>query len=247
MKIPSIIAALVMAGLAVRAADAAPPFAALLRAHKFVEAERAGDAALARDPTDPDALVAKVEAIVALDPQQRADEALRLAERCVTAHPQQSSCYLAAGNALGAKARHAGPLAAMGYAKSIRDDFLKAVELDPRNTDARFALLDYYMEAPRVVGGGAGRAHALAAQTETIDPVAARLMQAQFALADRQDAQAETILLAVHTGNDEMSADRQRDLLLKLGQRYQATGKPGDSERILRIVRQRFPGSDPAP
>lgn len=244
MKTRSRIAVAALAGLAVCAAQARSQFAPLLRAHKYAEAERIADADLARDPLDADALIAKADAIVALDPDGRADEAVKLGEQCVAAHPQHSGCYLAAGNALGAKARHAGPLAAMGDATRIRDDFLKAVELDPRNTDARFALLDYYIQAPRLVGGGKARARALAAQTEAVNPAAARLMQAQLALADKDEAQAEAILLAVQPGRDDMVADRQRDLLAALGQHYQAAGKHADSERILNILRQRFPASD---
>jgi tetratricopeptide (TPR) repeat protein len=247
MKTRSTIAAAALAGLVVCAAAAATPFASLLRAHKFAEVERIASARLASDPTDPDALIAKANAIVALDPDGRTDEAVRLSEQCVAAHPQHSGCYLASGNALGAKARHAGPMSAMGYATKIRGDFLKAVELDPRNTDARFALLDYYMQAPRLVGGGKARAQALAAQTEAVNPAAARLMQAQLALAQKNYAKAQATLLAVQPGGDEMVADRQRELFVALGQRYQADGNRADSQRIFHIVQQRFPDSDAAP
>jgi tetratricopeptide (TPR) repeat protein len=246
MKTRSTIAAATLASLVVCAATAATSFASLLRAYKFAEVERIASARLASDPTDPDALIAKAAAIVALDPG-RTDEAVRLSEQCVAAHPQHSGCYLASGNALGAKARHAGPMSAMGYATKIRGDFLKAVELDPRNTDARFALLDYYMQAPKLVGGGKARAQALAAQTEAVNPAAARLMQAQLALAKKNYAQAQATLLAVQPGGDEMVADRQRELLVALGQRYQADGKRADSQRIFHIVQQRFPDSDAAP
>jgi tetratricopeptide (TPR) repeat protein len=245
MKLRSAIAAAALTGLAAHAATAAP-FAALLRAHQFAEVERSADATLAHDPLDADALIAKADAIVALDPDTRADEAVKLAGQCVAAHPQHSGCYLASGNALGAKARHAGPVAALSLATRLRDDFLKAVELDPRNTDARFALLDYYLQAPALVGGGKARAHALAAQTEAVDPTAARLMQAQLALANKDYAQAQAILLAVQPGSDEMAADRQRELLVTLAQRYQAAGRRADSEGIIHAVRQRFPDGAPA-
>lgn len=248
MNTRPIIAAAALASLTVCAATSAvPTFAALLRAHKFADVERIANATLARDPNDADALIAKADAIVALDPDGRSDEAVKLAEQCVATHPQDSGCYLAAGNALGAKAQHARPLAAMGYATRIRDDFLKAVELDPRNTDARFALLDYYLQAPRLVGGGKARAQALAAQTEAVDPVAAELMQAQIALDEKAYAKARTALLALQPGRDEMAADRQRDLLVALARHYQADGKPADGALIFDIVRQRFPEGATAP
>jgi tetratricopeptide (TPR) repeat protein len=247
MTIRSTIAAAVLAGLAAVPAAAAPTYASLLRAHRFADVERLADAALAHDPLDADALTAKADAIMALDHAGRAEEALSLAEQCVAAHPQHSGCYLAHGNALGTKAQRAGPISAMGLATRIRDDFLKAVELDPHNTDARFALLDYYIQAPALVGGGKARARALAAQTEAIDPAVARLMQGQLALADKDYAQAQAILLAVQTGSDEMAADRQRELLVALAQRYQAAGRHADSESVLQIVRQRFSNVDLGP
>ena len=92
-------------------------------------------------------------------------------------------------------------------------------------TPTRFALLDYYIQAPRLVGGGKARAQALAAQTEAVNPVAARLMQAQLALADKEYAKGEAILLAVQAGSDEMAADRQREFS-KASMTSQAPRKP---------------------
>jgi hypothetical protein len=164
----------------------------------------------------------------------------------VQAHPQQSICYLALGNALGAKARTARPLAAMRYAAKIRDAFLHAVWLDPHNTDARFALLDFYLQAPALVGGGKARARTLASQTEAIDPATARLMQAQIDLATGDLDKAEAGRLAVTPGDDAMLADREHELLATLGHRYDEDKRHADSERIRKIERQRFPAPDAA-
>lgn len=187
---------------------------------------------------DPVALAARADAAVGMG---RADEAVRLGEQCVTAHPEQSVCHLALGNALGAVARNASPMAAMRFAGRIRDSFIKAVQLDPRNTDARFALLDYYIHAPAIAGGGKGKARALAAQTAAVNPAAARLMQAQLDLAADNLARAEATLLSVQPGDDAMVADRQRDLFSELAQRYQADNRSADSERVAAIAHKRFP------
>jgi hypothetical protein len=48
-------------------------------------------------------------------------------------------------------------------------------------------------------------------------------------------------LLAVQAGTDEMVADRQRDLLATLGQRYQADKRYADRERVLHVLHNRFP------
>jgi hypothetical protein len=88
------------------------------------------------------------------------------------------------------------------------------------------------------------KARSLAAQTEAVDPAAAMLMRAQLALAEKDEAQAEALLLTVQPGSDGMAADRQRDLLAMLGRRYHTQGKHADGERILHMLRERFPAND---
>jgi tetratricopeptide (TPR) repeat protein len=228
-------------------AAAANEYSALLHAKKFADVEKLANARLAQDASNADALAAKVEAILGAGPASRLDEAARLGEQCIAAHPQQSSCHLAYGNALGAKAMNSGLMAAMGSAGTIRDAFKKAVELDPRNTDARFSLLEYYIQAPSIVGGGKGKAQALAAQTAALNPEAAKLMTVQLDLADKQFASAETALLAVQPGSDDMVADKQRDLLATLGFRYLTDKRYADSERVFHVLHKRFPDSEMAP
>lgn len=224
------------------AAGAVEDYSSLLRARRFAEVERIANARLAQQPDDANALAAKADAIAASDPDGRIDEAIRLGEQCIAAHPQQSGCHLALANALGVKAKHAGPVSAMSYATKIRDAITRAVELDPHNTDARFALLDYYMQAPALIGGGKGKARALAAQTDAINPSAARLMQAQLEMADKDYTKAEADLMSIHPVNDHMVADRQHDLLVELGHRYAADNRRADSERVYQVLQKRFPG-----
>jgi tetratricopeptide (TPR) repeat protein len=198
---------------------------ALIREHRYAEAEHVATDRLAQDPADRDALIDKSEAILGRGQASRIEEAVKLAEQCVAAHPRDSNCHLALGNALGAKASNAG-ISAMGYAHTIRDSFKQAVELDPHNLDARFALLQYYIEAPRIAGGGIGKAKALAQQTSAINEDAAKLMQARLDLAAGHAEQAQAEALAVQAHGDEALADNQRELLAKIGAKY-SSAKPG--------------------
>ncbi|MDP2367822.1 tetratricopeptide repeat protein [Rhodoferax sp.] len=222
-------------------------YSSLIRAKKYEEVERLASSRLAAEPNQADALVGRVEAIVTQGLEHRFDEAVKLAEQCIAAHPQKSGCHEALGNALGTKAMTAGILSAMGYAGKIRDAFKKAVELDPQNLDARFSLLQYYLQAPGIVGGGKGNAQELVTQTAKVSADAAKLMQAQLDLADDAFAKAEAAALSIQAPGSLTLQDAQRDLLIGLGTKYVQDKKYADGQRVFQEVARRFPDSEWGP
>jgi tetratricopeptide (TPR) repeat protein len=233
-------------GVLLCAQAAANEYSALLRTHKYAEVERTANARLAQEPGNADALVARSDAILGSGALSRLEEAVKLGEQCVAAHPQVSNCHLALGNALGTKAMSAGIMSAMGYAGTIRDAFKKAVELDPQNMEARLSLLQYYMSAPSIVGGGTSKAQALAAQTASLNSEGAKLMLAQLDASDDKLAKAEATVLAMPVSSYEAVADGQRDLMITLGNKYLGDKKYADSERLYREAMKRFPDSEVA-
>jgi tetratricopeptide (TPR) repeat protein len=218
----------------------------LMKAMKFAEAERMASAKLTQDPANANAMVARTDAILAGGGEARIDEAVKQAEKCVATQPATAACHLSLGKALGAKAMQGGMMAAMTYAGTIRDSFKKAVELDPRSVEARFGLLQFYMMAPSIAGGGTGKAETLAAQTVAINPEAAKLMQAKLDLGADKFAKAEAAALAIQPGTDLDLLDEQEGVLVSLGIKYIAEKKLADSERVFRDAQKRFPDSDNA-
>ena len=167
-------------------AAGANEFDTLLRTKKFTEAEQAANAKLAKEPANADALIAKSEAILGLGNEDRIEESIKLAEQCVAASLNNANCYVALGSARGAKALNGGMLAAAGQAGKIRDNFQKAVQLDPKNVDARFSLMQFYLMAPGFMGGGVDKAEALVTQTTASNPEAGKLLMVSIDLkADR--------------------------------------------------------------
>lgn len=225
---------------------AANDYSALLKARKYADVERLAGAKLAQDPANAEALIARSEAILNSGAPARIEEAVKLGAQCVAAHPQASDCHLAHGNALGAKAMSNGIMSALSYAGTIRDEFKRAVELDPHNMEARFSLLQYYMQAPGIVGGGSGKAQALAAQTVAINPEGGKLMLARLDAADDKLAKAEAAVLAMATSSDEAVADGQRDLMINLANKYLSDKRYADSDHLYREALKRFPDSDSA-
>lgn len=222
----------------------ADDYSALLKAHKYAEADRLALSKLTSDKGDAAALVTRVKVILAQGSPSRIDEAAKLAEQCIASHPQEAECYLAQGNALGSKAMMAGIMSAMGYAGTIRDAFKKAVELDPKNLEARDALLQYYLQAPSIVGGGSGKAQALVADTAKVLPDGAKLMQARVLLDDDAYAKAEAQALSVNVAGNEALGDIQNNLLQNLGMNYMKAKQYNDAERVFREVQKRFPDEE---
>lgn len=222
----------------------ASEYSALMKAKKYPEAERAAAAKLAQEPANAEAMAARTEAILAAGSEARIEEAVKQAEQCVAAHAAHAGCHLVLGKALGSKAMNGGMMSAMGYAGTIRDAFKKAVELDSRNMDARFSLLQFYMMAPGIMGGGTSKAEALAAQTAALNAEAGKLMQGTLDLAADRHAKAEAAAVAARPGADQELQDRQEGLLVSIGMKYVNEKKLADSERVFRDAQKRFPDSD---
>lgn len=219
----------------------ADDYKALLKANKFPEAERAASAKLAQESTNADAMAARTLAILGSGSEARIPEAIKQAEQCVAAHAANSRCQVVLGKALGMKAMHGGMMAAMGSAGDIRDAFKKGVELDAKNVDARLSLMQFYMMAPSIMGGGTSKAEALAAQTATVIPEAGKLMLAILDIGAGKLAKAEAAVLAVRPGADEDLQDHQEDQLGNVGMRYVMEKKYADGERVFRDIIKRYP------
>lgn len=231
-------------GLLLATPACAGDHSALMKAKKYPEAERAAAAILAQDPASAEAMAARTEAILAAGAAARIEEAIKQAEQCVAAQAGYARCHLVLGKALGSKAMHGGMMSAMSYAGTIRDSFKKAVEIDPRNMDARFSLLQFYLMAPGIVGGGTGKAEALTAQTASLSPEAGKLMQGSLDLAADRLAKAEAAAMAARPGADQDLLDSQEGLLIGVAMKYITGKKFADSERVLHDARKRFPDSD---
>ena len=219
-------------------------YSAQLKAKKFDEVDKATQTALAANPANVDALLGRVDLLLSMHQESKLDEAVRLAEQCIEAAPTRSECHEYLGNALGTKAINAGILSAMGSLGKIRNAFKKAVELDPKNMDARFSLLQYYQQAPGIVGGGKGNARELVAQTLAVNADAGKLMQASMDLAEKEFAKVEAAVQVPLPADPYDMQDRQRELMMSLGSTYVREKKNTDALRIFADMQKRFPDSE---
>jgi cytochrome c-type biogenesis protein CcmH/NrfG len=109
------------------------------------------------------------------------DRAIGACEKAVSLEGGNSDYHLWLGRAYGEKAENASPLAAFSLARKLRKQFETAVQLDPRNVDARVDLAEFYMEAPGIVGGGDEKARAQASALLSSAPATAHYVLGRLA------------------------------------------------------------------
>ncbi len=121
------------------------------------------------------------------------ERGLSACERAKTLDPKNGLYLVWLGRLYGEKAQRAGFVSAAGLAKKVRRSFEQAVDLDPRNSEARSDLAEFYLEAPALVGGGKDKARAQADALMPLDPSAAHLVLARLAAKnkDQEDAERE--------------------------------------------------------
>lgn len=88
----------------------------------------------------------------------------------------------------------------ISLAGRIKDELEKAVELAPGSADARLALMQFDLHAPRIAGGGEAKAREQAAAIARIDPFAGALARAQI------EESAAGLLAAARTDGERVKA-----------------------------------------
>jgi tetratricopeptide (TPR) repeat protein len=109
------------------------------------------------------------------------EQALSLAEKAVAIDEKNSNYHYQLAEVCGRTAEKASLFSKGHWAKRFRAEAETAASLDPKNLDARFGLLEYYLQAPRLMGGGKEKAGAMADEIGRIDSVSGELAQARIA------------------------------------------------------------------
>lgn len=89
--------------------------------------------------------------------------------------------HLWLGRAMGRRAETSSFITAPGYASKARQNFERAVALNPRNAEALSDLFEYYLEAPGFLGGGLDKAANLAKRMGETNPAEYSWAQARLA------------------------------------------------------------------
>jgi tetratricopeptide (TPR) repeat protein len=159
-------------------------------------------------------------------------------EKAVAADPKRSLSVLWLGRAWGRRAETSNPLMAPVYASRARQNFEKAVQLDPRNYEAVNDLFSYYVDAPGIMGGGLDKAEKLLEPIRAHDP--AEYHYALAVLAERRrlwDAAESQWRKAAEL------APRQAGRLVDLARFLARRNKWPESEKVFARAEQINPSS----
>lgn len=146
-------------------------------------------------PSDPDVGVLQLRLLLQ---KREAKRALDLAEKLVRQAPDHAASHYWLGMAYGSRIGQVNTFSKATMAPKIRAAFERAIELDPALYDARYALMEYYLGAPAIVGGSEAKAREQAAELMRRDPPRGRFAQARLAMHEGNDAQARQHALAAY-------------------------------------------------
>jgi tetratricopeptide (TPR) repeat protein len=96
-------------------------------------------------------------------------------------NPSDATYYYKYGGCLGMKAKECNKLKALGMIGDIKSNFEKAIQLNPNHIDARWALIELYLQLPGIVGGSERKAERYANELLKISPVDGYLAKGHIA------------------------------------------------------------------
>lgn len=225
-----LIAALV-AGLPLGAADVSRAQALYER----TEYRQALQLLSVKTSTDPAGLLLAGKSLFGMGDFKKAVDALN---RAATRDPSSSEIQHWLGKSYGRLAETSSFLTAPGHASNCRRAFEKAVALDPRNLLAMNDLFEYYLEAPGFLGGGIGKAEALAVRIGELDPA-----ERHYALAKLASKRKDPKTVESQLRHAVQAAPQQVGRLIDLAKFLAREGRIKESDSTFQQAERLAPGA----
>lgn len=162
---------------------------AQMSARKYTEAQELFEAALRLDAMNEEAYcrLCQIEIVQGKNLEQAEEFCLKAVLRA----PNNADYYYWLGAVYGLQALNGELIDALAVAGKLREAFQKALRLNPRHANARFAMAQYYLQAPQYAGGSVKAAKKLAHEALAFDEVTARRIFASAYRAEKKSAAAE--------------------------------------------------------
>jgi tetratricopeptide (TPR) repeat protein len=99
------------------------------------------------------------------------DKAISYYKKLKTLKPNEANYYYKYGGALGMKSLEVNKFKALGMISEVRSSFEKAIALNPKHIEARWALIELNLELPGIVGGSEAKAIKYSGELRELSPV----------------------------------------------------------------------------
>ena len=160
----------------------------MLAAGRIDDAISALNQRVSSSPTDAKSANLLCRAYFALDQFERAEPHCK---KAIALEPNNARYHRWMAHVYGEKAARASFLSAASLAGKVREEFERAVQLNPKDVDTRVDLAEFYLEAPSIIGGGLDKARAQAKLIGAIDPAREHWVYARIAEKNHDTAAAE--------------------------------------------------------
>jgi tetratricopeptide (TPR) repeat protein len=151
------------------------------------------------------------------------DTAIDFYEPLVEEDSKNANYHFKYGGALGMKALSINRLRAATYIGDIKEHFETAARLDPNHIEVRWALVEFYIQLPGIIGGSEKEATKYANQLLKISPVDGYLANGYIAeYSERPDDAERFYKKAIETGGSPTTYE-------KLTEHYEKNNKPKEA------------------
>jgi len=151
------------------------------------------------------------------------DVAIDYYESLVEEDDTSANYHFKYGGAMGMKALSINRLLAATYIGDIKEHFETAARLDPKHIEVRWALVEFYIQLPGIIGGSEKKAIKYANQLAKISPVDGYLANGYVAeYGDRPDDAERFYKKAIEVGGSPTTYE-------KLTEHYEKNKKPKEA------------------
>ena len=127
----------------------------LFNDEKYDEAQLLFESVLKYNPSD----LKTIEYLGDIEGQRKSwDKAIVYYKKLKDLKPTEADYQYKYGGAMGMKAKESNKFKALGMIDEVKASFEKAISLNPKHIDARWALIELYIQLPGFVGGSESKA-----------------------------------------------------------------------------------------
>jgi tetratricopeptide (TPR) repeat protein len=164
----------------------------------------------------------------------KSKDAIEWFERAVKANDKVSAHHLWLANALGDQADHTSKIKLPFLARRVKSEFDKAAQLDPTSIDARHGLIQFYSQAPGIMGGSMDKAKEQALEIGKLNAMRGHLEMAALLERDKDLTGAERELNAAVTATPDSNLAYNR-LASFYGRQKKHDDAVATYERLLKV------------